>query len=226
MGLRILSSLLFAPLDVFRPSHRVLSLLNQTLFLLLSLAALFLSLTCLPFHAHVLSLVLHITAPFFASLYLLSELSAHCECQSTPLARVVQAIQHNQLAFGTLASVLLSVAVALVLRSTDPLWSPRQLMYVGFIGSLFLRILKCLILPLIFSSLVFAVGNMDTRLSGRVASQAVLYYLATTVLAIATGIVLVVLVQPGKGGGGEEVGHAPVSHNRLTTMDSLFDLAR
>ena len=56
-------------------------------------------------------------------------------------------------------------------------------MYVSYLGELFLRALKALILPLIVPSLITAVGSLDMSLSGRVGGRAILYYLATTVLA-------------------------------------------
>ena len=41
-------------------------------------------------------------------------------------------------------------------------------MYVAYVGKLFLRMLKALILPLIIPSLVAAVGSLDMSLSGKV----------------------------------------------------------
>lgn len=38
-------------------------------------------------------------------------------------------------------------------------WTKREVMYVGYIGELFLRALKALIIPLIVSSLVSAIGE-------------------------------------------------------------------
>ena len=44
----------------------------------------------------------------------------------------------------------------------------REVMYVSYIGELFLRMLKALILPLIVPSLITAVGSLDMSLSGKV----------------------------------------------------------
>ena len=41
-------------------------------------------------------------------------------------------------------------------------------MYVSYVGKLFLRMLKALILPLIVPSLIAAVGSLDMSLSGKV----------------------------------------------------------
>ncbi len=50
-------------------------------------------------------------------------------------------------------------------------WTEREVIYVSFVGKLFLRMLKALILPLIIPSLVAAVGSLDMSLSGKVASS-------------------------------------------------------
>lgn len=70
-------------------------------------------------------------------------------------------------------------------------------MYISYVGRLFLRMLKALILPLIIPSLVAAVGSLDMSLSGRVGGRAVAYYMSTTVLAVILGIILVTAIHPG-----------------------------
>lgn len=50
-------------------------------------------------------------------------------------------------------------------------WTDREIMYVAYIGNLFLRMLKALILPLIIPSLISAVGSLDTGLSGKVGKR-------------------------------------------------------
>ena len=47
-------------------------------------------------------------------------------------------------------------------------WTEREVMYVSYVGKLFLRMLKALILPLIVPSLVAAVGSLDMSISGKV----------------------------------------------------------
>ena len=46
-------------------------------------------------------------------------------------------------------------------------WTEREVMYVSYVGEIFLRMLKALILPLIVPSLITAVGSLDLSLSGR-----------------------------------------------------------
>lgn len=60
-------------------------------------------------------------------------------------------------------------------------------MYINYVGDLFLRMLKSLILPLIVSSLVSAIGSLDLSLSGRIGARAIGYYMITTVCAVVLG---------------------------------------
>lgn len=69
-----------------------------------------------------------------------------------------------------------------------------------WIGELFLRLLKMVTVPLIATSLVSAVAGLGGR--GRVGGlfgATLLYYMATSVLAITTGLVLVNAIGPGVG---------------------------
>ncbi|MCB9600449.1 MAG: dicarboxylate/amino acid:cation symporter [Sandaracinus sp.] len=68
------------------------------------------------------------------------------------------------------------------------------------LGSLFLRLLQMLVVPLIFTSLVSGVTGMgDLRKLGRLGWRTLAFYLSTSFVAIVTGIVLVNLIAPGEG---------------------------
>jgi len=100
-------------------------------------------------------------------------------------------------------------------------------MYVRYIGELFLRMLKALILPLIIPSLISAIGSLDMSLSGKVGGRAVGYYMATTVFAVILGIILVNAIHPGRAGTTDD--DSPQRHGEsrnVTAVDTLLDLAR
>ena len=60
-------------------------------------------------------------------------------------------------------------------------------MYLAFPGDLLMRMLKMMILPLIISSLIAGLANLDMGSSGRMGGRAVLYYMSTTLLAVILG---------------------------------------
>lgn len=70
------------------------------------------------------------------------------------------------------------------------------------VGLLFLRMLKMVSVPLIiFSLLSGVVGLGGAERLGRMFGRTLLYYLCTSLLAIAVGLLMVNLIQPGKRGG-------------------------
>jgi len=135
------------------------------------------------------------------------------------------------LTIATVAGVVLGIIVGLTLRvSTDLPWTGRQVMYANFIGEMFLRMLKGLILPLIVSSLIAAIGSLDLKLSGRIGGRAIAYYMITTVMAVILGIILVTTIRPGANRDETEVdksaNNATATYRQTTTTDPMLDLVR
>ncbi|XP_069168847.1 excitatory amino acid transporter 3 isoform X6 [Procambarus clarkii] len=134
-------------------------------------------------------------------------------------------IRANLLPILTVSGVTGGAVLGIILRySREERWTKREVMYVGYIGELFLRALKALIIPLIVSSLVSAIGSLDLSLSKKIGLRAVTYYMTTTVLAVILGIILVVSIHPGKGSdeGITKAGEA----RSVYTPDLLMDLPR
>jgi len=68
------------------------------------------------------------------------------------------------------------------------------------VGSIFLTLLKMLIVPLVFSSLVVGAASIgDPRDLGRIGIKTIFFYLATTAVAIIIGLLLGNFLQPGVG---------------------------
>ena len=68
------------------------------------------------------------------------------------------------------------------------------------LADLFLRMIKMIIAPLIFSTLVVGIaGTGDLRAVGRIGVKAILWFELATTVALAIGLALVNLLQPGAG---------------------------
>lgn len=90
------------------------------------------------------------------------------------------------------------VLIALVAGVGFGWFAPTAAQDIGFLGDLFLRLLKMIIIPLIFTSLVSGIASLgDLRAVGRVGVRTVVYYTLSTTLAIAVGLTLVNIIQPG-----------------------------
>lgn len=57
----------------------------------------------------------------------------------------------------------------LILKNSGTQWTEREIMYIQYPGDLFLRMLKCLIVPLLVSSITSAIGALDLSLSKKIA---------------------------------------------------------
>jgi len=130
----------------------------------------------------------------------------------------------NLLTMATLLGVVAGVSLGLALKSLDDgIWSSRQAHYIGYPGKIFLNMLKCLIIPLIVPSLIASIGQLDLRISGKVGSRAVFYYMTTTFIAVTLGIILTVTIKPGLANS-EEIFDEKKDDSKGTTQDTLLDL--
>ena len=69
------------------------------------------------------------------------------------------------------------------------------------VSNIFLRLIKCIIVPLIFSTLVIGIAahSDDLKAVGRLAFKSILYFEVVTTLALFVGLVMVNVFQPGVG---------------------------
>ncbi len=66
------------------------------------------------------------------------------------------------------------------------------------IGDLFLRLIRMVVVPLVFSSLLVGTAMLgDPKKLGRIGGKTIGYYLCTTAIAITLGLVIANIVQPG-----------------------------
>jgi Na+/H+-dicarboxylate symporter len=72
--------------------------------------------------------------------------------------------------------------------------------YFSIVTSLFLRLIKMIIAPLVFSTLVVGIAHMgDTGALGRVGLRAVGWFIGASLVSLTLGLLLVSLLQPGAG---------------------------
>ncbi|KAK0168599.1 hypothetical protein PV327_002379 [Microctonus hyperodae] len=141
--------------------------------------------------------------------------------------QVVSCLRHNALTILTISGVIGGIVLGLILRNArSDRWTEREIMYVNYVGELFLRMLKSLILPLIIASLISAIGSLDLSLSGKIGARAITYYMVTTVSAVILGIILVITIQPGKHGNNNGTLEGSGTSRNVSTVDTLMDLVR
>ncbi|XP_062411958.1 excitatory amino acid transporter 4 [Sardina pilchardus] len=132
-------------------------------------------------------------------------------------------LRRNAFVLFTMAAVALGVALGFSLRPYK--LSIREIKYFSFPGELLMRMLQMLVLPLIISSLVTGISSLDSKASGKMGMRAVVYYMVTTFIAVFIGIVMVIIIRPGKGSRDSPV---PSSGNiePVQAADAFLDLIR
>lgn len=98
------------------------------------------------------------------------------------------------LVLGALVGVILNLAAPDFFKTADNyLFTP--------LGTIFLNLIKMLIVPLVFFSIAVGVANIgDPKSLGRMGAKAMLFFLTTTAIAITIGIILALVFQPGESG--------------------------
>ncbi|MBI9052993.1 MAG: dicarboxylate/amino acid:cation symporter [Bacteroidales bacterium] len=92
------------------------------------------------------------------------------------------------------------ILIALLLAVLFGAIFPNQVRYVSWMGDIFMRALKMLIIPLILSSIISGVTNIGSAEHlGRLTFKTFSYYVITSTLAILTGLFLVNTIVPGTG---------------------------
>ena len=72
--------------------------------------------------------------------------------------------------------------------------------YLGIVTSLFLRLIKMIIAPLVFSTLVAGIAHMgDTAALGRVGLRSLVWFIGASLVSLTLGLILVNTLQPGVG---------------------------
>src|SRR3954469_7057150 len=93
--------------------------------------------------------------------------------------------------------IMISMGVGVVIGS---FW-PDFAMALKPLSTVFLRMIKSIIVPLIFGTLVVGIAGHgdDMKRVGRLALKSIIYFEIVTTLALATGLLAVNFVRPGDG---------------------------
>ncbi len=92
------------------------------------------------------------------------------------------------------------ILIAIVLGAVVGLALGEKAGHLKIVGDMFINLLKMIIIPLILASMVAGIVSLgDARRLGRIGLKTFVYYMATTLLAVGVGLVLVNLIRPGVG---------------------------
>ncbi|KAL7675824.1 hypothetical protein ACOME3_002088 [Neoechinorhynchus agilis] len=116
--------------------------------------------------------------------------------------KVLKVLKDQALLIATLAAVILGIAIGIGLRGRKcPEFYEKgtngcsitndDVFYLEFPGTLLMNLLKMIILPLIFTSMIASLSKMTAETSGKLGGVAVGVFLSTTVISVIIALILV-----------------------------------
>lgn len=105
---------------------------------------------------------------------------------------------HTRILLGLAVGAALGLGANLVFGADHRLVDFVHTYVAGPLGQVFLRILSMVVMPLVFASIALGIAGVgDIRRAGRIGAKTLGFFLVTTALASALGLLLVSLVEPG-----------------------------
>jgi proton glutamate symport protein len=94
-----------------------------------------------------------------------------------------------------------AIVIALIVGIAVGAWLPAVGIAVEPLGTVFLRMIKSLVVPLIFATLVVGIAGHgdDMKSVGRLAFRSIVYFEVVTTLALVVGLLVVDVMRPGAG---------------------------
>jgi Na+/H+-dicarboxylate symporter len=112
------------------------------------------------------------------------------------------AMKSSRMTTYILVAMILGIIVGGIVHTEIAAPATQKLIagYVSIGSVIFLRLIKMIIAPLVFSTLVVGIGHMaDAGTVGRVGGKAMLWFVSASLVSLSLGMALVNLFQPGAG---------------------------
>lgn len=97
------------------------------------------------------------------------------------------------------SNLLMRILIGLILGGVVGVIAGDAILWVAPFGDLFVRLLKMIVMPVIFTTLVVGAASISPAELGKVGIKIVLFYLLTSAFAVAVGLIMGNLFKPGLG---------------------------
>lgn len=105
----------------------------------------------------------------------------------------------SNLLYRIMIGLVLGALVGIVLGWASPEVAAGFIKYTRFFGDLFIRLLKMIVVPVVFFSLVGGAASIAPSHLGRVGIKILVFYLVTSAIAVVIGLALANMIKPGLG---------------------------
>ncbi|MGV8093339.1 MAG: dicarboxylate/amino acid:cation symporter [Mangrovibacterium sp.] len=115
------------------------------------------------------------------------------------------------------------ILIAILLGIIVGLLFPSVTNWIEWIGALFLKALRMVVLPIIITSIISGVIRLETDSGfGKLSMKIILYYFCMSIVAVFTGLFMVNLISPGEGANWETA-VSEGTHHQATDV-SFYDI--
>ncbi len=123
------------------------------------------------------------------------------------------------------SNLLIRILIGLILGAIVGLIAGPTILWVKPFGDIFIRLLRMIVVPVILFSLVVGAASLSPARLGRVGIKIMVYYMATTVVAVAIGLLFANLLKPGEGlnlSAGKAAGRALTQPKVVDTLMAII----
>ncbi len=117
-------------------------------------------------------------------------------------------------------SLLLRIFIGLVLGAIVGLIVGPSISWLNPVGKIFVNLLKMIVMPVVFSSLVVGAASINPSVLGKVGVKILIFYLLTSAFAVAVGLILGNLLNVGAG---LDLGSSAEAAGKVLTKPKLGD---
>lgn len=123
----------------------------------------------------------------------------------------------KKLKFGLATQILIGLILGIIVGAVF-YGNPAVSVYLQPIGDIFLRLIKMIVVPIVFSALVVGIaGAGDIKQVGKLGGKTILYFEVVTTIAIVLGLVIANVFHPGTGINMHELVKTNISSYMSTT---------
>jgi hypothetical protein len=98
-----------------------------------------------------------------------------------------------------LIGLIAGIAAGAIANFADLTWMQEVLQRLEPIGTVFIRLIMMIVIPLVVASLILGTASLgDLRKLGRLGGKTVAFYLVTTAIAVSIGLLVSNVVKPGR----------------------------
>jgi proton glutamate symport protein len=126
----------------------------------------------------------------------------------------------KKIKFGLALQILVGLALGILVGGLF-YGNPAVEAYLKPIGDIFIRLIKMIVVPIVFSSLVVGIaGAGDIKQVGRLGGKTILYFEVVTTIAIVLGLIIANVVHPGTGINMQELAKSSID-NYVNTAENV-----